>query len=311
MDPFQASIPQIVNFLLYLFHEKKLSFKSIGGYRTAISRPIKLCTGLDVGQDPLLHNLLKSFLKERQRALQQFPAWDLSFVFSLVKELFEPLSEISLKLLTFKTVFLTLLAAGCRRGEILAINYSTVTHSPNWTNVVLNLVSGLMSKTQLRSKGTSALELISIPSLGHALCQDLAEDGHTCAVRCLKVCLAGTKPFWEGKRHFFISYQKNKISDISKNTITSWIRGLLHFIFSNANRDTATLARRSTHAMAASSAFSFSGQVELDEVLKNCSWKKHTTFSEFHLKDMTQVRDYLLLGSCGCCEKAGCALKHH
>ena len=30
MDPFQASIPQIADFLLFLFHEK-LSFKSIEG----------------------------------------------------------------------------------------------------------------------------------------------------------------------------------------------------------------------------------------------------------------------------------------
>ena len=37
LDPFQASIPQIPDFLLFLFHEKKLSFKYIEGYRTAIS----------------------------------------------------------------------------------------------------------------------------------------------------------------------------------------------------------------------------------------------------------------------------------
>ena len=38
----------------------------------------------------------------------------------------------------------------------------------------------------------------------------------------------------------------------------------------------------------------FSGEVDLDEILKNCSWKSHTMFSEFYLKDMTQVRDDLL-----------------
>ena len=53
VDSFQASILQIVDFLLFLFHEK-LSFKSIEGYRTANSRLIKLSSGLDVGQDPLL-----------------------------------------------------------------------------------------------------------------------------------------------------------------------------------------------------------------------------------------------------------------
>ena len=126
-------------------------------------------------------------------------------------------------------------------------------------------------------------------------CRDLAEDRHLCPVRCLKVYLARTKPFREGKRLHFISFQKNKTSDISKNTITSWIRALLHFIYSNANRDAAALSGSSTHAIQAMVAsLAFSGQVNLDEVLRNCSWKSHTTFSEFYLKDMTQVRDDLL-----------------
>ena len=48
------------------------------------------------------------------------------------------------------------------------------------------------------------------------------------------------------------------------------------------------MAGRSTHAMCA---LAFSGQADLDEVLKNRSCKSHTTFSEFFLKDMIQVRD--------------------
>ena len=85
---------------------RNLSFKSIEEYRTAISRPIKLSTGLDVGQDPMLQNFLKSILREKTKALQPFPAWDLSFVlFSLVKEPFESLLEISLKYLTFRQFF--------------------------------------------------------------------------------------------------------------------------------------------------------------------------------------------------------------
>ena len=153
LDPFKATIPQIADFLLYLFHEKKLAFKSIEGYRTAISRPIKLATGLDVGQDPLLLNLLKSFLRERPGALQPFPAWDLSFVlFSLVKHPFEPISEIPLQLLTWKTVFLTLLASGARRGELHAIAYSSLTQAPNWINIVLRPIPGFISKTELRTK---------------------------------------------------------------------------------------------------------------------------------------------------------------
>ena len=56
----------------------------------------------------------------------------------------------------------------------------------------------------------------------------------------------------------------------------------------------ASLVGRSTHAIQAMAAsLAFSSQIDLDEILRNCSWKNHATFSEFHLKDMTQVRDDL------------------
>ena len=126
---------------------------------------------LDPSSCPLASTLVKTqcfktaFPRERTKALQTFPAWHLSVVLiSLVKEPFKPLSDISLKLLTF-----SLLAAGCRKGQIHALSYSTLTHSPNWINVVIH-------PAQLRTKGASTLEPITISSRGHTLGRDLAED---------------------------------------------------------------------------------------------------------------------------------------
>ena len=65
---------------------------------------------------------------------------------------FEPMSEIPLKLLMLKTVFLTLLASGARRGEIHALAYLIVTPAPNWNNIVLCPIPGFISKTLLQTK---------------------------------------------------------------------------------------------------------------------------------------------------------------
>ena len=148
------------------------------------------------------------------------------FLFSLTKKPFEPLGQISLKLLTFKTVFLTFLASGCRRAEVHALSYSCT-----------KLVPGFISKTQLSLKGTSSVEPITTPSLAHTLDHVLAEDRLFCPVKCLKAYLMRTNPFREGKRLLLISYQKKKSSDISQNTISGWIRSLSYFIFSNAYKD--------------------------------------------------------------------------
>jgi hypothetical protein len=54
---------------------------------------------------------------------------------TLTGPLFEPLSnldKVSLKHLTLKTVFLTLLASGSRRGEVHAFSFEKFAHPPLW-----------------------------------------------------------------------------------------------------------------------------------------------------------------------------------
>ena len=142
---------------------------------------------------------------------------------------------------------------------------------------------------QLRTKVASVFEPITISSLGHTLGQDLAEDRHLWRVKCLKFYLARTNPF-RGRGKGFLSFliwrTGRQIS--AKNTISH--HALLHLVYSAANKDAAVLFDRSTHAsrsMAASLAFSC--QMDMDEVLRKCSCYSHTTFSEFYVKDMTQV----------------------
>ena len=294
--PTQVQVPQLADFLTHLFVDKQYSHKTVEGYRTAIAGSIKPIDGRDLGQDPFLSNLLKSFKRERPRSIHEFPSWDLSLVlFSLIKEPFEPLAEAPLKLVTFKTVFLTLLASGCRRGELHAISYEKFTHSQGWKSVVLHPLVSFISKTQLRAKGASALEPITIPSLASYLGSDLSEDRLLCPVRALKIYLSRTQGMRSGKTRLFISFLPGKSSDISKNTISGWIRSLLHLVYTNANKDAASLCGRTTHAIRSmASSLAFSGQVDIEEVLKACSWKSHTTFSEFYLKDMSQVKGNLL-----------------
>ena len=65
-------------------------------------------------------------------------------------------------------------------------------------------------------------------------------------------------------------------------------------VYSNTNKDAASLVGSTAHAIhTMASSLAFTGQTEIDKILKNCSWKNHTTFSEFHLKDLTLVYDDL------------------
>ena len=295
IDPLQASAPQVADFLLFLFEDKGLLPGTIEGYRTAVAGALRPASGVDLGKDQSLSALIHSFFREKPRSLRTLPPWDLALVlFALSKAPFEPLDSIPLKLLTWKTTFLLLLASGARRGELHAIDHSKVSHAEGWKWVSLEPVPSFLAKTQLRRSGASVLKPFRIPALSSTLPSELVQDRAMCPVRSLKAYLARTRGMRAGKDLLLISYRENHPGDICKNTLSGWIRKLLTMVYSLADKDTAALANLSTHAirgMAASLAFK--GNADMEDLLRACSWKSNNTFISFYLKDMSAVQGEL------------------
>jgi len=126
---------------------------------------------------------------------------------------------------------------------------------------------------------------------------DLREERVLCPVRCLKTYLARTADLSSGKRRLFISYQAGRKADISKYTLFGWIRKLLQLIYLNADKSAVHLSGRLTHEIRAlSSSFAFQGQVGLEDIMSACSWKNHSTFTDFYLKDVLSNNDLYQLG---------------
>ena len=91
-------------------------------YRTVIAGTIRQVTGRDLSLDPAISAMLRSCRLESMRSRNEVPSWDLSLVLSILsKAPFEPIKSISMKELTFKTVFLLALATGKRRSELHAL----------------------------------------------------------------------------------------------------------------------------------------------------------------------------------------------
>ena len=293
LSPHKVSVRHVADFLLFLFKEKQYSVKTIQGYKVAIAGALKFTYHRDLGHDSRLSNLIQSFKSERPTQHNPFPMWDLTLVLTaLMKDPFEPLASIDLKLLTYKTVFLTLLASGARRGEIHALDFQSVTFPPNWEYVTVSPVPGFVSKTQRRDSGATAFSRITIPALSKFTGTDLPEGKLLCPVRCLKCYLARTKEFRRGQRRLFISFQRNKSSDITVNTISIWIKTLLKIVYLAAHEDASCLTGRSTHAIRSmASSLAYYRNISVEEILKACSWKCHSTFSDYYLKDLSLVRD--------------------
>ena len=172
----EHSISDIAEFLNHLFTIKNFKPATIAGYRTTIADHLGLF-GQEVGKSLHLNRLLASFYRDKPILNRGIPSWDLSLVLmSLTKAPFGPLKDASLKILTFKTVFLMALASGKRRGEVHAWTFSSLRHKPHWKEVTISPSPAFLAKNELASEGPDLIRLVVIPALKPFLSSDLADD---------------------------------------------------------------------------------------------------------------------------------------
>ena len=79
IDPLEASVPQIADFVLDKFMSG-LAPSTLAGYRTAIAKTIHPHSGVDLGEDKSLTALLHNFELECPVSRNKIPDWDLSLV---------------------------------------------------------------------------------------------------------------------------------------------------------------------------------------------------------------------------------------
>jgi integrase len=296
MDPFEAPIPVIAEFLFSL-HEMGRETATIRGYRTAISDTLKH-RGRDVGSNSYLSDLLSSLHRERPRSVNRMPTWNLALVLrSLTREPYEPLAKASDKFLTLKTVFLLSLATGKRVSEIHALDINSIRWTESRAEVFLSPNVRFLAKTQRSEQAQKQLEVIHLRALAPTLQQDMTEDRSLCPVRALRYYISRTKEHRRSQAHLFVSYVANH-KEVGKNTISLWIRRVIKKAYENhSDEDRVILGLRAHDLRGFSASCAFFNNVPLVEVLNACTWKRHSTFSEFYLRNMaTQADDLYQLG---------------
>ena len=217
-------VKSIVDFLMYLFQDRKLQPSTIDGYRSAIAD--KLGNSLfNISKDENLTHLLDSFHRDRPKGRRGIPSWNLSLVLhQLTKAPFEPIKEASLKHLTFKTVFLLALGSGKCRNEIHAWQNRNIRHQSDWSMVSLYPSPSFLSKNQLAKEGPDSVAPVVIPALALTLDRSLKSDRSLCPVIALHYYLDRTSDLRQNTELVFVSFKKGFDKDISPATISSWIK---------------------------------------------------------------------------------------
>jgi len=291
IDPFKVTAPLISEFLLEKFNQGRAT-STLAGYRTVIAKTLKPKTGIDYGQDEGLSALLRNFANERPKQRNPVPTWDLSLVLNaLMAAPFEPLESASLKLLTWKTVFLLALASGKRRSELHALAFSKVLWKDDGTRVKLTVIPSFLAKTQLAQ---TPMLTFTVPALAPSLGPGLEEDAKLCPVRALRIYVKRTRELHIAKRLLFVSYMPNFEGDIRPATISAWIKKCVIFCYEKANvrkTDAFKVKVKAHDVRALAASLAFTHHVTLKDVMEACSWASHNTFTTFYLRDVTWTAD--------------------
>jgi hypothetical protein len=252
---------------------------------------IKAIGGTDFGHNVQLTNLLLHLQKLDPPSRPQPPTWDLSFVLKVLESHpFEPLNEVPLKMLTFKVVFLIAFATAKRRGELHALLAAGLEHSENWSTATIHSDPTFVPKTRSLS-----VPPITIPALTSATGDLSRTDTLLCPVRALQIYLTRTASIREGRKRLFLSHQTGFKKDIAMATISSWLCSTVKECYKEAPQLVADDFKVTGHQVRAmSTSWAFAKRASLADIMNAASWRSHTTFTRFYLRDVTNISDNML-----------------
>ena len=181
----RPSLLKIADFLFWLRRSRRLSVSSVMGYRSMLSA-VFISVLPEIATSPVLRDLRRSFQAEAPIREVRPPSWDLNVFSFLRSSSFEPLTTISLRDLTRKTLFLLSLAPAKRVSEIQALSRRVSFFSS---------AAGLSYVPEFVAKTESALRPLprsfEVPSLGD-FAAGMPEDLLLCPVRALSAYLDRT-----------------------------------------------------------------------------------------------------------------------
>ena len=286
VPPAEPTELQVAEFLGFL-RGQKLSTSTLRCYRAAICTTLRQIGSEFFPDSPLLKDVIRGSSLKEARTPRRLPAWDLFLVLASLREKpFEPLYSADLASLTQKTVFLIALASGRRASEICSLSGRdqdiAMEQDGSYT---LSFLPEFLAKNQAPSDPSPS---IRIRSLKDFLCPD-DPDLKLCPVRSLKRYLRFTRSLRINQRQLFISVNPQYSKDISKTSISRWLRDVIKRAYASSNLETNSSRAHEIRAWASSTAFAQSWS--LKEVLAAAYWRSESPFINFYLRDVSLRRE--------------------
>ena len=228
-----------------------------------------------VGQHPYIIRLLKGVFNSRPPIRKLVPEWDLPIVLNMLKNPpFEPLKLISLKYLTWKTVFLVAITTFRRCSDIQSLSLGD--GSVNIQKKGITFIRHGLSKQDRPFHDNSKIFVPAFPenkaldpkrSLYHYL-KRTDQFRYKSETREEKLFLAINKPH----------------KPVTSQTISRWIVQTIKKAYTVNKKKIGKVKGHSTRSIGPSWAL-FKG-ASMKNILDSADWSQPLTFTKFYLKDV-------------------------
>ena len=277
-----ATVPVVVDFLIYLRQDKGLSVSAVKGYSSALNSVLAL-KGRDLASSREITMLLRSFARSVNPVELRPPAWDISLVLqSLTGAPYEPLRTCEECFLAQKMLFLLALASAKRIGELHALSYR-VSPSRDWGEVSYSYVTGFVAKTQDPSSLAPRFEGFSVPALPNA--RNNRNGRLLCPVRAVRRYLDRTAAHRPRCDRLFVTAGRST-KEISKTTVSFWLRKTISRAYELSGTALPVPAPRARETRGIAPSLLFKKNFAVNQVLKAGTWRRHTTFTHHYLRDL-------------------------
>ena len=272
IDPHQPTLVDIAHFLTYLF-EKGLQYRTIAGYRSMLSAVLSPIEGFKVGQHPTILQLIKGTFNSRPPVRRLLPEWNLNKVLrSLEKAPFEPLRDTSLKLLTFKTVFLIAITCFRRCSDLQSLHIGEGSVTVCSSGITFRRHG--LSKQDRQSHFGATIFIPAFP-----------ENRKLDPKRCLYHYLKRTEKYrkqgdGQEEDHLFLSLNEPHKA-VSIQTISNWIVQTIRLALDNKDMK---VKAHSTRAIGPS--YALLRGASLNSILAAADWSRDSTFARFYLRNI-------------------------
>ena len=258
ISPLCPSLGEVLDFLTELFHRGR-QYRTLSGYRSALSMTLSPINGVLVGQHPLVSRLLKGAYHSRPPQPRYRFTWDVEMVLRHLRAI----DTSSLKNLTSKTLMLLALASAGRVADLFLCDTRFITVTEE--KAVLGLAG--LRKTQRVGQAAQALEVTR-----------LAEDAPLCPVASLDEYLQRTAGHRGSKTQLFLSIRR-PFGPVSKATLARWMCELLAAAGVVANFTAHSVRGAATSAALAKG-------LSVAEILKAADWRRVSTFRKYYSRTL-------------------------